>query len=70
MDLRKYNEVIFSRIQVWFEKERARENRLIWRPDGASCHRSFETTNNLYRRNLSNINWPPYSLVLNLIEHV
>jgi hypothetical protein len=70
MDSKKYNEVILARIQEWFEWERARGNRLVWQQDGASCHRSFETTDNLYRRNLPTIDWPPYSPDLNLIEHV
>jgi len=59
-----------ARIQAWFEEERARGVHLVWQHDGASCHRSFETTDNLYRRNLPTIEWPPYSPDLNLIEHV
>ena len=70
MDSRKYNEVILSQIQAWFEAERARGVRLVWQHDRASCHRSFETQDNLYRRNLLTIDWPPYSPDLNLIEHV
>ena len=41
MDSRKYNDVILSRIQEWFEAERAQGKRLIWQHDGASCHRVF-----------------------------
>ena len=72
MDSRKYNTVILSQIQRWFEAERARGIRLVWQHDGASssCHRSFETQDNLYRRNFPTIDWPPYSPDLNLIEHV
>ena len=31
---------------------------------------SFETQDNLYRRNLPILNWPPYSPDLNLIEYI
>jgi hypothetical protein len=70
MNSRKYNEVILSQIQAWFDAERACGVRPIWQHNGASCHRSFETQDNLYRRNIPTINWPPYSPNLNLIEHV
>ena len=70
MDSKKYNDVILARIQAWFEEERAHGNQLVWQHDGASCYRSFETTDNLYRRNLSTIDWPLYSPDLSLIEHV
>jgi hypothetical protein len=70
MDSTKYCEVILSQIQAWFDIERARGVRLAWQHDGAPCHRSFETTDNLYRRNIPTIDWPPYSPDLNLIEHV
>ncbi len=70
MDSKKYNEIILSQIQTWFEAARAHGVRLVWQHDGASCHRSFETEDNLFRRNLPTINWPPYSPDLNLIEHV
>ena len=70
MDSRKYNLVVLARIQAWLEEERAQGKRYIWQQDGASCHRSFETWDNLYRRNILTIDWPPYSPDLNLIEHV
>ena len=70
MDSRKYNDIILSQVQTWFDRERERGIRLAWQHDGASCHRSFETQDNLYRRNIPTIDWPPYSPDLNLIEHV
>ena len=70
MDSRKYNDIILSQVQAWFDRERERGIRLAWQHDGASCHRSFETQDNLYRRNIPTIDWPPYSPDLNLIEHV
>lgn len=71
MDSRKYNEVILSQIQPWFERWRDEWGlRMVWQQDGASCHRSWETDDNLYRRNIPTIIWPPYSPDLNLIEHV
>jgi hypothetical protein len=70
MNSRKYNEVILSQVQAWFDAERAQGVWLVWQHDGASCHRSFETQDNLYRRNIPTIDWPPYSPDLNIIEHV
>jgi hypothetical protein len=70
MNSAKYNEIILSQVQPWFESARAQGVRLVWQHDGASCHTSFETEDNLYRRNIPTINWPPYSPDLNLIEHV
>lgn len=70
MDSTKYNLVILSQVQDLVERERAQGIRLIWQHDGASCHRSFETQDNLYRRNIPSIDHPPYSPDLNLIEHV
>lgn len=70
MNSRKYNDVILSQIQAWFEAERASGFRPVWQQDRASPHRSFETTDNIYRRDIPTINWPPYSPDLNIIEHV
>jgi len=56
MNSRKYNEVILSQVQAWFDMERAQGVRLAWQHDGASYHRSFETQDNLYRRNIPTIN--------------
>jgi hypothetical protein len=52
MDSKKYNEVILSQIQAWFDTERAQGVQLAWQHNGASCHRSFETQDNLYKRNI------------------
>ena len=43
---------------------------LIFMQDNAPSHRSAETMRNLRRRGISSIEWPPYSLDLNIIEHV
>jgi hypothetical protein len=70
MNSTKYNEHILSNIEAWFQYAREHNVRLVWQQDGASCHRSWETDDNLYRRNIPSIEWPPYSPDLNLIEHV
>ena len=70
MDSRKYNLVILDKIQAWFEREREEGRQPVWQHDNAPCHRSFETDDNLYRRNIPTINWPSYSPDFNIIEHM
>ena len=70
IDSRKYNLVILDKKQTWFEREREEGRQPVWQHDNAPCHRSFETDDNLYRRNIPTIWWPSYSPDLNIIEHM
>ena len=61
-----YDTYILTGIEAFFQ---ANLNS-IFMHDNAPCHRSRETQENLRRRGIQTIQWPPYSPDLNLIEHV
>jgi hypothetical protein len=64
----RYNTYILSGIQA-FIRQHPLEG-YIFMHDGAGPHRSIETKFNLFQREIRNIQFPPYSPDLNLIEHV
>ena len=68
MNSRKYNWYILFRIQQSFELYS--EEGFVFMQDNTPSHRSRETTENLHRRRIPNVKFLPYSLDLNLIEHV
>ena len=68
MNSTKYDRYILSSIQEFFELHS--EEGFFFMQDNAPSHRSRETTENLRRRRIPNVKFPPYSLDLNLIEHV
>ena len=64
----QYDEYILLNIQT-FLQEHPLEG-YLWMHNGAGPYQSLETKFNLFRRRISSIRFPPYSLDLNLIEHV
>jgi hypothetical protein len=64
----RYDTYILSGIQA-FIRQHPLEG-YIFMHDGAGPHRSIKTKFNLFRREIRNIQFPPYSPDLNLIEHV
>ncbi len=68
MDSFKYDVIILDNIQRFIDVNP--QHGFIWMQDNASCHRSQETMDNLFRRGIRYIKFPRYSPDLNLIEHV
>jgi hypothetical protein len=66
IDSGKYNEYILGLIEDLFYGH----PEYIFQHDNAPSHKSYETRDNLCRRGITCIVWPPYSPDLNIIEHV
>lgn len=70
MDSKGYDEHILSKVEVYFRNQQAHGRLPVFQHDNAPCHKSGMTNENLRRRGIPTIIWPPYSPDLNLIEHV
>lgn len=70
MNSEQYDKYILSKVEHLFNTERANGRCPVFQHDNAPCHRSDQTSNNLAKRGIPVVSWPPYSPDLNLIEHV
>jgi DDE superfamily endonuclease len=68
MNSANYDEVVLAEIERFFQEHT--EEGYIFMQDNAPSHRSQETRINLLLRRIPYVKFPPYSLDLNLIEHV